>query len=275
MEETYKYSYKVGESLLTSLSVYNVGHQRCGPGHQWGPGIRSHYCIHHIIAGKGYYDVGGNTYSLKSGDTFILYPDTEVKYYADGEKPWEYAWVGFMGTDAASIIRATDFTKGHPFIKNGALPKKDLRRLLNRIYELKGNSHEASVAMTGALYTLLALFMHHCVRKEPLKDIQLAYVEKAKDFILTNYSYPITIEDVAAYVGISRSHLYRSFETFQHQSPKEYLSIFRIKQACRLLKETSLSVSAVAYSVGFENNLYFSKAFKKQMLISPTVYRRN
>lgn len=273
MEETYKYSYKVGESLMTSLSVFNVGYQRCAPCYQWGPGIRNHYCIHHIISGKGYYTVAGYTYSLEAGDTFILYPNTEVKYYADGDKPWEYAWVGFMGTDAASIIRATDFTKEHPYIEDGVLPRKGVRSLLNRIYEVKGNSHEAAVAMTGALYTLLALFMQYCEHKETVKDVQLAYVERAKDFISTSYSYPITVEDVAAYVGISRSHLYRSFQAFQQQSPKEYLSCFRIKQACRLLKETGLSVSTVAYSVGFENNLYFSKAFKKLMLLSPTQYR--
>ena len=74
-------------------------------------------------------------------------------------------------------------------------------------------------------------------------------------------------------VGISRSHLFRSFQTYMNCSPKEFLSQYRIKQACRLLKETDLSVSAIAYSVGFENNLYFSKAFRKQKQISPTLYR--
>ena len=57
------------------------------------------------------------------------------------------------------------------------------------------------------------------------------------------------------------------------KSPKEYLTEYRIKQACRLLKETDLSISAIAYSVGFENNLYFSKAFKKQKGLSPSEYR--
>lgn len=42
------------------------------------------------------------------GRQFILYPDTEVKYYADPDDPWEYAWAGFMGTDAAVMVRATD-----------------------------------------------------------------------------------------------------------------------------------------------------------------------
>lgn len=273
MKDSYKYSYKVGGKLLTSLSVYNVGYQKCEPFYQWGPGIRNHFCIHHILSGCGTYSVNGNTYRLSAGDTFILFPDTEVRYSADRENPWEYAWVGFMGTDAAPIIQATDFTREAPYIQKSGPPGKLLRDRLNKIYEVKGNSYEAAVAMAGALYTLLAAFMQYASRSEPVKNIRLAYVEKAEDYISTSYSYPITVEDVASYVGISRSYLYRSFLTCLGQSPKEYLSEFRIRQASRLLKETSLSVSAVAYSVGFENNLYFSKAFKKQVGVTPTQYR--
>ena len=98
MAETYKHSYKSGEILMTSLSVYNTGYQRCEAGYQWGPGVRDHYCIHHILSGTGYYTVGEKTWKLEAGDTFILYPGVEVKYYADQQEPWEYAWVGFMGT---------------------------------------------------------------------------------------------------------------------------------------------------------------------------------
>ena len=47
MNNTYKYSFKARKKLLSSLSVYNVGHQMCEPGYQWGPGVRNHYCIHH------------------------------------------------------------------------------------------------------------------------------------------------------------------------------------------------------------------------------------
>ena len=117
--------------------------------------------------------------------------------------------------------------------------------------------------------------MHYGEKKNQKKEIRSTYVEKAEKYIETNYSYPVTVEDVAAYVGISRSHLFRSFQTYLGKSPKEYLSEYRIKQACHLLKETDLSVSAIAYSVGFENNLYFSKAFKKQKRVSPSEYRKD
>ena len=65
------------------------------------------------------------------------------------------------------------------------------------------------------------------------------------------------MEDVADYTGISRSYLFRAFQAYQKQSPKEYLTEYRIRQACHLLRETGLSVASIAYSVGFEDNLYF------------------
>lgn len=217
--------------------------------------------------------IGEKQIRLKEGDTFILYPGVEVRYCADREKPWEYGWAGFMGTDAASIIRNTDFTKEIPYIPAGKIPDRKIREGLQKIYDVKGNTYEAAVAMTGALYSFLAVFMHYHESEVPERDARMMYVEKAENYIETNYSYPVTVEDVADYVGISRSHLFRSFQTYMNCSPKEFLSQYRIKQACRLLKETDLSVSAIAYSVGFENNLYFSKAFRKQKQISPTLYR--
>ena len=275
MEASYKHSYKTGENLLNSLSVYNVGYQKCDPEYQWGPGVRDHYCIHHILSGSGCYCTGTVSKHLEEGDTFILYPGVELRYQADADKPWEYAWAGFMGADAASLIRNTEFSRETPYILKGRIPTEKIRDGLERIYNAKGNTYEAAVAMTGEMYSLLAVFMHYAEHEEKEKAIQLTYAEKAESYIETNYSYPITVEEIASYVGISRSHLFRSFQNYMNRSPKEYLTEYRIKQACRLLRETDLSVSAIANSVGFENNLYFSKAFRKQKGESPSEYRKS
>ena len=92
MSDSYKYSYKMGEDFLNSLSVYNVGYQKCEPEYQWGPGIRDHYCIHHILSGSGVYTTGKVSVRLSAGDTFILFPGVELQYQADKEEPWEYCW---------------------------------------------------------------------------------------------------------------------------------------------------------------------------------------
>ncbi len=267
----YKNSYIVSDKKLVSLSVYNVGYQKCDPLYQWGPGIRDHYLIHYIISGEGYYETNGNKYHLQTNDCFLVYPNTEVTYYAHESSPWEYAWVGFTGSDAPMILQATDFSKENPIIKNTPEGETILKQLL-KIYDNRGNEYQNAVEMTGGLYTLLAHFMQNAKSKSPSNTTQ-GYVQKGIEYISSNYSYPITVEDIASYVGLSRSHLFRSFEMILGQSPKEYLTEFRMKQACYLLENTTLSITAIANSLGFDSSLYFSKIFHKEMGVAPKTWR--
>lgn len=272
MEKIYKNSYIVKEKELVSLSVYNVGYQKCNPNYQWGPGIRDHYLIHYIISGKGEYHVNGEIYKLQKGDCFLVYPNTEITYFADEKEPWEYAWVGFAGSDAPMILRATDFSKTLPCIYQ--LEKGDeVKKQLLHIYDARGNEFEHAVEMTGRLYTTLAILMQ-TAKKRQVQNSAQNYVQKSIEYISSNYSYPITVEDIAAYVGLSRSHLFRSFETVLSMSPKEYLTNFRIKQSCYLLEHSDLSITAIANSIGFDNSLYFSKAFHKAKGMSPKEYKK-
>ena len=112
MADPFKNSYKVDEKGIASLSVYNVGFQKCNPGYQWGPGVRDHFLIHYIVSGKGNYTCGEETFSLAAGDAFLVRPHQRVRYCADRQEPWEYYWVGFNGGDAARILSATDFSAG-------------------------------------------------------------------------------------------------------------------------------------------------------------------
>ena len=200
MNDKYKNSYKATDKELVSLSVYNVGYQRCDANYQWGPGIRDHYLIHYIISGKGTYKLGTSVHALEEGDAFLVYPNTEVVYQADETDPWEYAWVGFTGSDAAMILQATDFSKNAPFIhdvKNG----NEIKRQLLHIYDARGNGFEHAVEMTGRLYTTLALFIQ-CAHKKETQNSANTYVQKSIEYISANYSYPITVEDIASYVGL-------------------------------------------------------------------------
>ena len=271
MNQNYKNSYKVTEKELVSLSVYNVGFQKCDPLYQWGPGIRDHYLIHYVISGKGTYEVNNETHFLSAEDAFLVYPNTEIIYRADAKTPWEYAWVGFTGSDASMILKATDFSPEKPIIRETP-HGSDIHRQILHIYDARGNEFEHAVEMTGRLYTMLAMFLHGASHTTEQNSAN-SYVQKGIEYISSNYSYAITVEDIADYVGVSRSHLFRSFESVLGQSPKEYLTDFRMKQACYLLEHSSLSITAIANSLGFDNSLYFSKTFHKQKQMSPKEYR--
>jgi AraC-like DNA-binding protein len=258
---------------MMSLAVYNVGRQKCTPGYRWGPGIRDHYLIHYISAGSGTYTVQDRTFQLKEGDVFLIYPGMAASYQADMRRPWSYEWVGFAGTDARTILDMTDFSPDS-LVLTAPSYGRELQRHLRRINQAFGNTFRESISMTGELYSLLALLVDGSSRDRTVRGRDTETVRSAVQFIEQRYSYAISVEDVADYVGVSRSTLFRVFTRQMGVSPKEYLDNYRIDKARFLLRHSELTIGAIAVSVGYDNGLYFSKAFKKITGRTPSSYRQ-
>ena len=82
------------------------------------------------------------------------------------------------------------------------------------------------------------------------------------------------VDDLAAIMGLGRSTFYRKVRGVTGYSPNEYMRIIRMKKAAELLLENRYTVAEVSYKVGIEDPFYFSKCFKKQFGVSPSVYLR-
>ena len=148
------------------------------------------------------YEVITNT-----GDTFIIFPFSECCYWADAFSPWEYYWVGFSGNDANMLVKLTDFTEDSPVIS--AVFDNNLKNAFFDIYSSRGNQGFNAVKMTGYLYLALSLIIEKSHKNQDMNSVQY-YISKACEFIDFNYSNQISIQDIADYVQISRSHLYRA-----------------------------------------------------------------
>ena len=79
---------------------------------------------------------------------------------------------------------------------------------------------------------------------------------------------------MAMSVGVSEDYLGRIFLQELGLSPMEYLNRYRIKEAKVLLNHTCASITEIADQVGFDDPAYFSRAFRKQVGISPRAYRK-
>ena len=270
--ETFKVSNKVREKSMMALSVYNVGRQQCTPGYKWGPGVRDHFLIHYITGGKGTFTIGDRERELSAGDVFIVFPGMEISYQADQDDPWSYEWVGFNGSDARALLNASDFAPDRLVMEKIAYGDR-LHSCLCAVYDSYGSEFYNTVAMTGHLYGLLALLAEKAEFVDPVRDRDAEIVRRAIAFIDSRYSYTISIEDVAHFVGVSRSTLFRMFIRYLEISPKEYLEQYRIRKASALLRTTDLTVGSIATSVGYDNGLYFSKAFRRMTGQSPTECR--
>lgn len=267
----YKQSFKIETADTPQLSVYNCGLQSCEAGYTWGPGVRDHYLIHLVTSGCGSYQIGSDAFSVSAGDLFLAKPGQLITYTADTEDPWEYYWVGFNGAGAAALVQQLPFTEEAPLFR--AANPATTRDILHNIYLSVGQEPYNQAAMTGHLYLFLSHLMQHTpplVHRPPQPGS--SYVVAAIKFIQFNYSRDISINDIAAAVGVSRSHLYRVFVSHLGQSPVEYLTLFRISEACSLLETTNLTVAEVAYSVGFFDQFYFSRVFKRIKGVPPSQY---
>ncbi len=266
-----RYSFKDTLKENAGLSVYNTGYEHCDSNYGWGPALRDHYLIHYISSGLGTYTHGDVTYTLKTGDLFLISPGELVHYQADKIDPWEYCWVGFNGTDARRLVTMAGLTADNPII-HSTVPS-ETKQLMMAIAQVSGNNAADDAQMVGCLYHFLA----HLIRlndRDASKKPQQEYVANALRFIQYNYANDIGINDIAAYVGISRSQLYRAFMESFGISPHTYLQRYRINEACTLLRNTTYSIAEVAGSVGFNDPLYFSRVFKTLKGFPPSVYQQ-
>jgi DNA-binding response OmpR family regulator len=82
----------------------------------------------------------------------------------------------------------------------------------------------------------------------------------------------LTVIDLSHDVGVSRAQLFRKVEELTGKSPLELIRTIRLQHAAQLLEKSQLSVSEVAYRVGFNNPKYFARHFKNQYHVLPSAY---
>lgn len=260
----------------SDIDVYECGTEECKANHSYGPGVKEFYKIHYIHKGKGSFEVDGKTYNLEKGQGFVIFPNTLVYYKADSEEPWEYSWVAFQGIKAESLLRQAALLNGVPVFNspNEELINYCLKEMLNSDRLIHGRSSY----LKGYLYIIFAQHIENSRLFSNFKDIsdpKEDYVRKAVEFIEKNYDKKITVDTVAKYLSINSKYLWKLFQRYLNISPVKYIVNIKIEKACQLMNNSSLSISDISRSVGYEDALQFSKMFKSIKGISPSFYRKN
>lgn len=99
-------------------------------------------------------------------------------------------------------------------------------------------------------------------------------IQKAVQYIHNNYSEKITLESVASMVYLSPTYFSKMFKDEMHTSFTTYINEVRVEQSKKLLRKSEIKLSDIAIAVGFEDQSYFTKVFKKITHISPLQYRK-
>ncbi len=263
---------------FVDLGLYQYGWEQCRPSHTFGPAARTHYLFHYVISGTGTLmadDAGGhtNTYQIKSGQGFMLFPGQINTYTADHDLPWEYVWLEFDGLRAKETIELIGLSVNHPVYHARS---KDLREdMMKEMMYIIEHKDMPPLHLIGHLYLFLDYMTRSAVNMTSPKNGRLRdfYIKEALSFIEQNFQNDISVEDIAATCGLNRSYFGKIFKEALGKTPQEFLLSYRMIKAAELLKLTSLSIGDISNAVGYANQLHFSRAFKNLYGLPPREWR--
>ncbi len=94
------------------------------------------------------------------------------------------------------------------------------------------------------------------------------------DYISRNYASNITLDELAKYSNVSKQQLIRYFKSTLNTTPMQYITEYKITHAKKMLfYHSELTINEIALELGFDNQHYFSKVFKKTTGETPSEYR--
>ncbi len=97
---------------------------------------------------------------------------------------------------------------------------------------------------------------------------------KLTRFVEENYPAPLSLEALSKEFSLSKQYIMRLFREQLGMTVTQYINEVRLRKSLELLSFHSLSVSEVAYAVGFSGIYYFDRVFKKAYAITPTEFQR-
>jgi len=227
-----------------------------------------------MIDGRGYFrDARGADFDVGPGDVMLVFPEVAHAYGPMPGSDWTQIYFVFDGPQfqlwrAQGLLdperpvlrlgaadywrrRLQDVVKGEPLHSAGA-PMRALGRLLSVITDMIAADTESA---------------HREGRDAWLENSLRLLGERGPN----GWQSP---QDVAQQVGLSYENFRKRFSQFTHESPARYQKRRRLEWACAAIYHGESSLKQIADSLGFCDVFHFSKAFKQEIGITPSDYRR-
>ena len=263
---------------FVDLGLYQFGKEQCEPAHSFGPASRNHYLFHFVLSGTGKLMADNakgetQTYQIKSGQGFMIFPRQITTYIADQHLPWEYVWIEFDGLRAKEIVELAGLSLDNPVYRAHS---KELREEIKKeMLYMAEHGDESPFHLIGHLYMFIDYMSRSSVSMRLSSEgrVQDFYIKEALTYIEQNFQNDISVEGIAKSCGLNRSYFGRIFKDAIGKSPKEFIMDYRMVKATELLKLTDLTIGDIGNAVGYPNQLHFSRAFKHTYGMSPREWR--
>lgn len=227
------------------------------------------YIFIYCTEGKGTIEVEGESFSVGKSDAFCIPRGMGHKYYADEKDPWSILWVHFKGENT------NFFPIDEPHLIHMNSRRSDNRMMV--FFNLLFRVLERNYTLGNFIYIsqLMSLILSEVYYREKADEssVQNRHVTMVIRFMYENLTRSLTLDEISKEVRLSRSYLNTIFKTQTGRSPVEFFIHIKMQEACKLLKNTDMYIYEVSSKLGYEDQYYFSRIFKKVVGVSPKDYK--
>jgi AraC-like DNA-binding protein len=199
----------------------------------------------------------------------VHFPHDHEYSVADSRAGWEFVYAIVSGPEAVRLWKHLEREVG---------PVVELSESGPSVDAVANAMREAASGKVSSLFAAARLGANfaYSLAQELLGPRQSTRkrFEELKSWCKCKLEAEVSVQAMARRVGMSRHHFAREFRQSEGVSPRDFLQWLRVENACRLLRESGMSVKETAHQSGYKRPDYFSKAFKRIMRVSPLAFRR-
>ena len=260
-------------SALPLQTLRGIGmHHITSHDYHWDNRVRknSYVLLQYTISGKGSFQTPDHTYPQQAGDLFLVQVPGDSQYsLPDDSECWDDHNQEFSSESLPLLYHIHQSCGPAIHLEaSSTLPEQMKQLYADAISNQLASVFDNSKAAIAFLLDLADYALEHPALSSPR-------VTLAKNYLDSNYyNTDLNLDEVADAVGLSKYHLCREFNHLYGISPGKYLANLRLQKSCALLLQSRQhTIAEIASMVGFSNDNYFCKVFRKAFGTTPTQYR--
>lgn len=226
------------------------------------------------------FETDSNQYNFSNNTFMLIPPNTKHQLIRERQNSTRLL-INFTDTLASSIFDFLDININKFFENNIIEFTAEQTQALYHIASEATNPTYTSASeeiMLRKGKTILARFIENMYffKGKPVKELStLKKADLLIDYIESNYNENLSLDFLSEKFFISKYQICRDVKRKTGKSFTDFLTNLRLSEACNLLSNTNMSITEIAYTVGFNSPSYFSVMFKSYTNLSPTQYRDN
>ncbi|MDD3334330.1 MAG: AraC family transcriptional regulator [Eubacteriales bacterium] len=235
------------------------------------PHGRLDYQLLYLTYGQAQFWLNGQWQMVREGQLVLYRPEEPQIYRISSTLPQLCRWVHFSGTQAAELLQACGMAQGSVFTPERCPEAEELLKTMAG--EMQRKEPLYRLLMNAQFQQALALLGRRLMETHaPCSEHSRQKVMACVEYINRHYHELNQIDQLAAYCGMTKYHLIHTFRECMGVSPYAYLIQTRMERARSMLQSGGLGVAEVALLCGYNDPLYFSRAFSRHFGVAPSRY---